>query len=82
MHLVDGRTRAKLEAASGVEEINAILNHRDTVWQVRAPCLRHPDTVGGCTLPVGVDLDSFLNLDSFVVLYTLNYQETDPEGVC
>ena len=66
MHLVDVNTRKKLEGASGVEEINAILNHRDTVWQVRAPCLRHPDAVGGCSLPLSVDIDSFLNSDLFL----------------
>ena len=65
MHLVDVSTRKKLQAANGVEEINAILNHKDTVWQVRAPCLRHPDAVGGCALPIGVDIDSFLNSDLF-----------------
>lgn len=54
---IDGETRARLEKATGSEEITAILDEKSVRWRQRSPCLRHPLQTG-CPWPMQCDIDS------------------------
>lgn len=55
--MVDRETARRLESAADVDAINEILDGSAVRWSYRAPCLRHPENLQGCKLPIQVDID-------------------------
>lgn len=60
LDMVDAATAQKLESAVDVDAINEILDGSTVRWSYRAPCLRHPENLQGCKLPIQVDIDPLI----------------------
>ena len=55
--MVDCNIRTKLDKAEDAKEIAAILEGPGMIWNNRMRCLKHHDTVNGCSLPATIDIE-------------------------